>query len=85
LEAVSEKSANVLSLTQDMTESMEKQSQFIIAINDTVKRISSNVQSNAAQSEESAAVSEEATSLSEQMSSQAEALNDIIKKFKVKK
>ena len=72
-------------IVSDIAKSSEEQSQGIIQINKGIDQVTMVVQQNSAVAQESAAMSEESAAASEEMSRQAKMLEELIKRFKLKK
>lgn len=84
LVAVKNKSADIEILSNEMTESMEKQAFSIKGINSTIESVSTIVQKNAASAQEFTAISQESAAETVKMAQQADTLNDVISRFKIK-
>lgn len=82
--AVSEKADEIMLISREMMESLQKQEATVSEVDVAVDKISANIHSNAELAEESAAVSEESASASEEMADQAVMLKKVVDRVKLK-
>lgn len=84
LEAVSLKANEIMTISQEMTDSLKQQEVTVSEVDTAVDEISANIQLNAELAEQSAAISEEAFASSEEMAEQAVTLKSIVGRVKLK-